>query len=404
MNRMQSELHDAKMKAAASMPQYEAGADVRGPRYEAKLRPSGYWAVYRNGSYVKTAKTKDEALAKEIAEVFGLQDEARRRGEVDVRNANAIRIVDDYCRTYPAEPKSAKANITTVTKRLKTYLNGLRLRDLNDDWVDRTRTTMQLEGYAYGYFIECINRLVTAIRCFCRNNLSPPLIPFARPRKARGRERVLSAEECIRIMRWADGTEAYDKSDGSWVPHDKISQYDANCRLMVGRELRLGLTVGSRPGIYEGLSWRPNGDYGHIDAGQGMFHRLPAGASAEQRKGAPAVKLSPGLLAEVRRWRDLDGDETYVFRTSRGGPLPQQTLAEIFAAAMDHLGIVGVTGHTLRHTCITRLVEKGVSAMVISSLCGITVDMLRRRYDHSDAAVVQVFAHPAMDAMLLAAA
>ncbi|WP_334395232.1 hypothetical protein [Bradyrhizobium sp. AZCC 2289] len=50
------------------------------------------------------------------------------------------------------------------------------------------------------------------------------------------------------------------------------------------------------------------------------------------------------------------------------------------------------------------MIEKGQSATVISAICGISLDMLRRRYDHSDARVVQVIGHAIMDDLLGVAA
>jgi len=64
------------------------------------------------------------------------------------------------------------------------------------------------------------------------------------------------------------------------------------------------------------------------------------------------------------------------------------------------LGIVGVTRHTLRHSCITGLIEQGVSASVISAICGISVDTLRKRYNHSDETAVQSLGHAAMDRLM----
>jgi integrase len=400
MNYVDKEMRAAAVRAAASLPSVKNGESLRIPEYTIRLRPSQYWAFFEDGHYLKSSGTKDEAEARRLLELLKLQAEADRDNIVDIRRAKATDIVDFAIRTYPKRKKKSRRVVVCVLEHVRTRVEGLRLQDLDGDWLLETEEKMREEQYKYGYFYECIARLVYAIRRYCKNSMCPEMIPFSRPPKSPGRDRVLSDAECDHVLRWVDGTEAYDKATGTWTPQDRISKYERNCRLMVGRAMRLGLSLGSRPGIYNGLAWAPNSLYGHIDLANATFHRLASGASAEARKGAPAVALSPKLLTEIKRWKLFDGAEEHLFRTMRGGPLPAQTLREVFVAAMEYLGIENVTGHTLRHTCITRMVERGLSASVISAICGISIDMLKRRYDHSDARVVQVIGHGVMDDLL----
>jgi integrase len=402
MNHIQSELHDAKVKAAAAMPQVIDGEDIRPPKYEIRMRPSGYWAVFRNNRYVVTTKTMDEALADEFLELYRLQNEAKNKKIVEPRNFDAAEILDYAIRTYPKKKRSRQV-VVSVLNAVRPYVAGRRLQDLNGDWLLETEEKM-LEKYKYGYFHECIGRLITAIKRYCLSRVCQPIVPFQRPPKAPGRERVLTGAEIDKILRWTNGMEAYDKVTDTWTQQPKISKYDANWREMIRREFALGLAVGSRPGIYDGLSWEPNALAGHIDLGNATFHRLPSGGSAVGRKGAPAVALPPKLLAELTRWKEADDDEAFIFRTTRGTALPQQTARERFAAAMAYLGIEGAVRHTLRHTAITRMIEAGLSATVVSAIAGVSIDVLKKKYDHSDARVVQTIGHSVMDDLLPVAA
>lgn len=404
MDDIDSELHDAKVRAAAAMPQVIAGESVRPPRYEVRLRKStGYYAVYRDKRYVVTTKTTDEALANKFLELYLLQKEARNKKIVEPRNFDAAEIVDYAIRTYPKKKKRSRQVVVSVLNTVRPYVEGLRLQDLDGDWLVETEEKM-LDKYAYGYFYECVSRLITAIKRYCVSRVCQPIVPFQRPPRAPGRERVFADWEYARVLRWAFGTEAYDKATDTWTPQAKISRYEANWREMIGREFMLARAIGSRPGIYENLAWKPNPVAGHIDLANKTLHRLASGGSAVGRKGAPAVALSPLLFAELTRWKEADGDEQYVFRTTRGSPLPAQTARERFAAAMLYLGIEGATRHTLRHTAITRLIEKGESATVISAIAGISEDVLKKKYDHSDKRVLQVIAHPKMDELMRVAA
>jgi integrase len=383
------------------MPQVADGDDNRPPTYEMRRRPNGVWAIYRNRRYLITTKTRDEHLAGEILELHVLQDGARARNLVDARFVQATVVIDHFLRTYPKTRRSYKG-LRSRWKLLRPYLEGRRIQDLNGDWlIDTEEKMVEEDGYAYATFAACMGNLITAIRRYCQDKLCPVIVPFHRPDTADGRDRVLTPAERDRILRWADGTETYDPKTGTWTPALRpLGRIEANRRLMVGREVRLGLPLGSRPGVYRGMAWEPNAEFGHIDLANATLHRVPSGSSKKGRKSAPVVALPPALLAEVRAWREADGDQPYVFRTASGKPLPAGTLGSYFAAAMVRLGLPDVTGHSLRHTAITWMIERGLSASVISAICGISISMLKRRYDHSDNRVVQAIGHDVMDSLL----
>jgi integrase len=237
--------------------------------------------------------------------------------------------------------------------------------------------------------------LRTAIRAWCCDHATEVIIPFPAMPPAPGRDRVISAEEQERIRRYARGTENYHVRTGIWLPC-RLSPAKRHGRVMVGRLLDLGLGTGTRPGRLMGLAWAPNAETGHIDLGTGTLYRCPIGAKASARKRAPAVSLSPGLLAEVRRWKEADGDEPYAIRTW-AGTARKPYECELWRTAMERLGIRGVTRHTMRHTCITQMIEQRVPSAVIAAVVGISVELLRTRYNHADEAVVQPGAHAAMD-------
>ncbi|WP_354201495.1 tyrosine-type recombinase/integrase [Bradyrhizobium sp. JR4.1] len=394
-------MHDASVVRAASMPQVADGADYRPAKYEIRERPHGMWAIFRNHCYVRSTRTRDEALARDILDLFKKQDEAKNRRIVDARFTLASEVVEYRKRTCPKSNVRSVAVLESTFKPLDSYLAGRRLIDLDGDWLLATEEGMLQAGYEYGYYYNCIVKLITAINAYCKAKLCASAVAFPRPEAPEGRDRVLTREERDRILRWADGDEDYDPATGSWRPASKpLTKAEANRRLMVGRAVRLGLPLGSRPGRYAGMAWKPFLGTGHIDVAGATMYRWPLGASKKKRKHAPPVALPPKLLAVIAEWERADVGHDYVFRNSKGGPLSQKGLEDYFAAAMRELGIEKVTGHTLRHTCITWLIEKGLSASVISAVVGISIFMLKRRYDHSDERVVQVIGHGVMDQML----
>ncbi|NJL08289.1 MAG: hypothetical protein HC900_08490, partial [Methylacidiphilales bacterium] len=64
------------------------------------------------------------------------------------------------------------------------------------------------------------------------------------------------------------------------------------------------------------------------------------------------------------------------------------------------VGIDGLRPHDLRRTAITAMSSRGVPAAIIADVVGITIPMLRRHYNVSDARVTQPLAHAAMDAVV----
>lgn len=401
MDAISEELHLGQLKAAASMPQVAHGDDNRPPKYQVRPRPNGMWAIFRNNCYVVSTKTRDKDLADKILELHIRQDGAKARKIVDARFELATTVVDYFVRTYPRMKVESRRVLVSCMKALRPYLEGLRIQDLDGDWLIDTEEGMVQSGYDYSYYYGCIAKLISSIRRYCKDRLCPLIMPFPRPEKPDGRDRVLTRAERDRILRWADGDESYHPKTKTWTPALRpLGKFETNKRLMVGRELRLGLPLGSRPGVYAGMAWEANPDYAHIDIENATMHRRASGSSKKKRKHAPMVALPPELLAEIRRWKERDGDEPYVFRTSAGGPLDQDTLADYWSDAMRELGIENVTGHCLRHTAITWMIERGLSASVISAVCGISIDMLKRRYDHSDDRVVQLIGHGVMDSML----
>ena len=71
--------------------------------------------------------------------------------------------------------------------------------------------------------------------------------------------------------------------------------------LHLRRAILLQLYTGSRPGVILALRWD------QIDLKAGVLHRLPRGATEDDKKRAPPVRLGRRITAHLRRWKRLDG-------------------------------------------------------------------------------------------------
>jgi integrase len=147
------------------------------------------------------------------------------------------------------------------------------------------------------------------------------------------------------------------------------------------RMILLGLYTGSRPGVIMALTWD------QVDLRGKMLNRLPAGAKPDAKKRAPKVRLGYRILAHLKRWKKMDGDEQAICRlVSVHNPRltvvedPHSAWAKVLKAAK----LKGVTRHTLRHTRATWMMQAGVPIWEAAGFLGMTVKTLERVYGHHD--------------------
>ena len=150
-------------------------------------------------------------------------------------------------------------------------------------------------------------------------------------------------------------------------------------RLTKGRDhlptfILMALYSGKRKEAILSLLW-PQVD---LDAGIIDWER-PSALRTNKRRGRNPV--NPKLLRHLRRIRKYGSDDGPVV-TYRGRPVKDVTRG--FAAACEMAQLDGVTPHTLRHTCATWLMQKGVPTWQAAGFLGMTEETLSRVYGHHD--------------------
>jgi integrase len=388
--------HGELMAAASlrSVERYGAPA-LAPPTYRLKRRPNGMWAIFCGHAYVDSTRTRNRRKAKRALIVYTLQQEAKRARIQGVANADAIEIVDYYESQIP-EGTRALVDARTRLNRLRPYLKGKTLPDLNGAFIKMV-TKKLAKIYAAGSIYGIIMELRTAIRVYCREHGSAVIMPFAAPKTAPPKTRVLSGAEFALVRRWAMGSEDYDPATGIWSPVT-LDVRQRHVRKMVWRLLVLGLLTGTRLGRLQGLAWTSDRRHGHIDLKRGVLYRCPPGTPAPAKKRAPALRLSPELRAELRRWKAADDalGHRYIIR-KRGGAPEDAGVGWLFSRVMRRLGLRDVTLHTLRHTFVSAMIAAGVAGSVICAVAGMSMQTLRQHYNHVDDLVVQPMAHRFMD-------
>lgn len=148
-------------------------------------------------------------------------------------------------------------------------------------------------------------------------------------------------------------------------------------RRHLARFLLVALYTGSRSGVVCAASFEPEEGRGWVDLEAGVFHRR-ADDTVETRKRAPAVRLPSRLMPHLRRWR-AQGARYVVEYHGR----PVETVKRAFkTAAVDH-GWDDVTAHTLRHTCITWIMQSGEATPAeVGAFAGMTERMVEEVYGH----------------------
>lgn len=395
---------EAMLRLAVGQPSVVDSPATRVLPLNIRQRPNKYWALCRGPVYLQTTGTRDREKAEKKLRLAQLQEMAELRGLVDLQQADLIKVCDKYEKLtrYRRRLRKAKRaiNIRHGLQRLRPHIEGLRVGQLDNERVDAIVEKLEAEGYKYGTIVNSFDHLVTAIRAWAKKSVEC-VLPFDQLPRAAGRTRVIEAHEQARALRWARGDETYDRATDTWSPPRRpLSAKERHRRSQFERMFVLGMATGSRPGRWDQLGWGPNYVCGWIDiAGCTMF-RLPLGADPDLLKEAPPVLLSASTMAMVRQWRAEDApDQPWVIRTFEGRS-SARAAEGVFVRACRHLGLVGVTRHTVRHSMISGCVARGVPVEPLSRTAGVSPWVLRHRYNHSDARSVQPLAHAAIDDLL----
>jgi integrase len=110
----------------------------------------------------------------------------------------------------------------------------------------------------------------------------------------------------------------------------------------------------------------------------GVFHRHADGEAATTKR-QPTVKFAPGLLAHLRRWKRLDGGQTFVV-SYHGGKVASVKTA--LHTACKLAGVDSVTAYTLRHTAASWLVARGLPTRKVADFIGTGEQMVLDHYGH----------------------
>jgi len=151
----------------------------------------------------------------------------------------------------------------------------------------------------------------------------------------------------------------------------------------VARFILIGIYTGTRSKAALRLRWMPSLDSGWIDLDAGVIFRRGSGET-DSSKRRPPVRIPDRLLPHLRRWRRMDEQSgQHLIDVCHYHGKSIQKMRRSWATIRDAAGLdEAVVPHVLRHTCVTWLLQQGVSSWEVAGFVGMSEEMVRETYGH----------------------
>jgi integrase len=334
------------------------------------LRPSrergdpAIWIIRDSGRQHSTGFSAGErrqaeaALGSYIASKYA---PARRERSIDqIPIADAINV-------YLADVAPNQARPEKAAERCGRLLEFFGEKRLSEVTGAECRAYTEWRG-SNGGARRDLQDLAAAIGHHAKEGLHRSLVRVALPPKGQARQRWLTRSEVAKLLRvcWRNR----EVQEGKTTDKRPLRH--------LARFLLLGVYTGSRPGAILNASWHAGEGRSWVDTDNGVFHRHAEG-EVETTKRQPTVRLSPRLLAHLRRWKRLDGGKGYVISYHGNKVLSVKTALH---TACKLAGVDAVTAYTLRHTAASWLVARGLPTRKVADFIGTGEQMILSHYGH----------------------
>ena len=203
--------------------------------------------------------------------------------------------------------------------------------------------------------------------------LSHP-VPVSLPSESEPRRRWLRRSEAAALLAGALGITATacnikSRAPVKWGRMERPSYH-------VARFILNGLYTGTRHEANLRMRWGVNSSGGWFDLDHGVMYRREGQADTNKRR-VPAP-IPDRLLPHLRRWRRMTviGPVEYAGRLIAKERKGWDRARELAGLGDD------VTPHTLKHTCITWLLQNGVPMWEVAGFVGTSEKVIRDTYGH----------------------
>jgi integrase len=326
------------------------------------------WVIRDDGRQIATGCGAPERQKAEAAlgEYIARKYEPVRR-ERDISEIPIADVIDIYLRDVaPGQARPEKA-----AERCGRLLDFFGEKHLSDITGSTCRAYAEWRGSDGGARRD-LQDFQAAINHHAKEGLHRALVRVALPPKGHARQRWMTRSEVAKLL-W---TCWRNREVQEGKPTDKRPLRH------VARALLIGVYTGSRPGAVLNASWSQGPGLSWVDTANGVFHRHADG-EAQTNKRQPTVRLSPRLLAHLRRWERLDAalgrPPSYVV-TFRGAKVA--SLKTALQTACKLAKIDPATMYSLRHTTASWEVAKGRPTRMIADFLGTSEQMITTHYGH----------------------
>jgi integrase len=204
------------------------------------------------------------------------------------------------------------------------------------------------------------------------------------PPKPPRRQRWLTRKEAA-LMLWACLGWRYDIQNGTLakVPDGLgVRKQIRNRRRHLARFILIGLYSGTRHMAIVRARWSPHVHEPHVDTERGLLFRRGLG-ERETSKRQPPARITPRLLAHMKRWHRLDAKGAIDHVVHMNGSALTGKIRTAWEGARSDAGLgADVVPHVLRHTSATWLMQGGAELNDAAGFLGMSEQTLREHYWH----------------------
>jgi integrase len=195
------------------------------------------------------------------------------------------------------------------------------------------------------------------------------------PEESEPRRRWLRRSEAAALVAGALGitATAYDIKSRAPVKWGRLFQPSYH----VARFVLIGLYTGTRHEANLNMRWGVNSKGGWFDLDQGVMYRRGEGETDTNKRRVPAP-IPDRLVPHLKRWRRITvtGPVEYAGRLILKERKGWDRARELAGLGDD------VTPHTLKHTCITWLLQNGVPIRQVAGFVGTSEKVIETVYGH----------------------
>jgi integrase len=326
------------------------------------------WVIKDDGRQIATGcgaterREAEKALADYIASKYEPERRERDISEIWIADVLNVYLAD----VAPRQARPEKCGERML--RLADFFGQMRLSEVNGSTC---RAYAEWRG-SNGGARRDLQDFAAAINHSAKEGLHRALVRVALPPKGHARQRWLTRGELAKLLLtcWR----AREVQEGKATDKRPLRH--------LARALLIATYTGSRPGAVLNASWSQGPGLSWVDLDNGVFHRHADGEE-QTAKRQPTVRLSPRLLAHLRRWKRLDAaqgrPQTHVV-TFRGAKVASVKTA--LNTACKLAGVDHATMYSLRHTTASWEVAKGRPTRMVADFLGTSEQMILNHYGH----------------------